>query len=437
MKKYLFIDTNTFLHFKSIEEIDWCQLFGIDSVVLIICSPVISELDKIKIFNNNSVIKKRAQHTLTLFNDIINASKLQEIRKNVNVTFWDKEPSERTFTENTLSSQITDDRILASMLEYDKDKKNNLILLTNDTGLLLKSRRLNIVSKPLPDEYIQAINDERDKELVVIKNELKSLKNSLPKLKILFENNKNTINFRNRKLKIPEDYVSKKIEELKKRFPHTTLQEVNSKINPFWRLLLNSQDIGIKQEEIDKYNDELINFYDSYKNYILEKLLYIAQRSLTYRIGLKLVNEGNALAKKIHIHFHFPDGFELFKHNYYSNKPEPPIPPKFSNSNNFSISLSDIESFINPLKNIPLHHNIDFSKLPKPNVSSFNIKKGNSYDVNCKVGELMHTYNTSLDDLFITFENYSELKSFNFVYEIIAENTPQPFEGKLNIIFNG
>ena len=428
MNKVAFLDTNTLLHFRPIREINWCEVCESEFVDLIINTTVLSELDKIKVLHNNSTIKKRAQNNLVFFHDIIKGNGNEFISENVRLQFIDVEPNKEIFNNNALSEQIIDDRILATMLEYNLTSPNKMILITNDIGLLMKAKRFDFLALQLPDKYKLEINDEKDKELASLRNEVLTLKNKLPKLQILFNNNKDSIRFRLRKLKIPEDYLQRKLIDIKKQYPHTTIEQQYS-TRGIMNLLLKSITTEITPESIDEYNRKLDLFYNDYKTFILEKLLYITKISLTYKLEFILVNNGNALAKNVKIRFHFPDGFELSENTYDLVKPTPPTPPYFDNGLNFSFGLSNFLSSHNSY--IP---NIDYSKLPKPNVGGFRIKKTNSFDVECNVRELMHTYNDSLDELYISFKNYDEVKSFNFDYYVISENMPRQTEGQLNVI---
>src|SRR5688572_6740645 len=43
-----FIDTNALLHYPPIKEIDWCEVCSADAVTIVLCLPVIKELDRYK-----------------------------------------------------------------------------------------------------------------------------------------------------------------------------------------------------------------------------------------------------------------------------------------------------------------------------------------------------------------------------------------------------
>jgi len=89
-----------------------------------------------------------------------------------------------------LSSQIPDDRIIASILEQNK-YFHNIILITSDLGLKLKASNKGIKCMSLPFEYrIKIKKDKKQEEIEKLRNRITFLENKLPitKLKILTDN---------------------------------------------------------------------------------------------------------------------------------------------------------------------------------------------------------------------------------------------------------
>jgi hypothetical protein len=62
--QYLLVDTNTFLHYLSLDQIDWIVLFPNRRLVLVICPPVIRELNKHKDAPRTPKLRDRAAAAL-------------------------------------------------------------------------------------------------------------------------------------------------------------------------------------------------------------------------------------------------------------------------------------------------------------------------------------------------------------------------------------
>lgn len=76
------------------------------------------------------------------------------------------------------------------------------------------------------------------------------------------------------------------------------------------------------------------------------------------------------------------------------------------------------------------------TKREKPNVSSPNIRKSNSYDVEYKITKLKHNSAESFDPLIITFDSNETINSFRIGYKINAANVPKPVSGSLHVILD-
>lgn len=52
------------------------------------------------------------------------------------------------------------------------------------------------------------------------------------------------------------------------------------------------------------------------------------------------------------------------------------------------------------------------------------------------LGTVKHQKVELLDKIVIRFSDYSQVRGFDFTYEISAENLPTPINGKMNVQFN-
>lgn len=62
--KVLFLDTNIYLHCRLVEEINWPQPVGADSVEIVVPRVTLHELDKQKNINASSKIRERVRSVL-------------------------------------------------------------------------------------------------------------------------------------------------------------------------------------------------------------------------------------------------------------------------------------------------------------------------------------------------------------------------------------
>ncbi len=194
LRPLLFIDTNVFLHFQPITQIDWAAVLrdhGIDDTDLrvMIARVTVRELDKHKTFPKNASIKDRAQKALTLLRDARRAEAAGEperVRERypIHVQLVD---SRAAFDELRLNPQSADDELIAAILGH-RDAARQLIVVARDVGLQLSAEAHGILTVELPERY--ALPSEEDplrKENAQLKKELATLMAKEPKLTLGFQ----------------------------------------------------------------------------------------------------------------------------------------------------------------------------------------------------------------------------------------------------------
>ena len=130
MKAESFVDTNVFLHFRPLNEIDWLDLLNAEEVVVTICTAVVTELDEKKFSAPLQTLRERAKKSLNLLEQWDG----KEIRTNVSVRLLKPEPS-LDWQASGLDPLVKDDRILGAALSQALDGYATHIVRI-DTGRL-------------------------------------------------------------------------------------------------------------------------------------------------------------------------------------------------------------------------------------------------------------------------------------------------------------
>ena len=144
--KYLFLDTNIFLHFEDFEEIPWNTIPGIsDECCLCIAPTVLDELDDQK-DNSKGKIQKRARKYSRKLYDIIMQSKSSKY-KVISI------PESTPTAEDAAKLDITknDNKILLSALKSNYDK-HDIIVVSSDRHILIKASQLGLGHLLMPEE---------------------------------------------------------------------------------------------------------------------------------------------------------------------------------------------------------------------------------------------------------------------------------------------
>jgi len=422
---YCFIDSNSFLHYRMFTDINWNEVTNSSSVLLIVCPAVLRELDQKKFSEYDINIRNRSQQVISKMLEMATSNKIHKVKKTLDLMFISNEPS-IDWEKEGLSTQIPDDRIIASILEQ-KNNFKNIILITSDIGLILKAKMKGIKCISLPDEYqLNIKKDKKQKEIEKLRNRITFLENRLPvlKLKILADNEpadfiKITLN----QITAPsEDELTEKLKVIKDELKYKS----SSKTSDIFTDLLSYPKYEIEryEKDLDKYIEEMLKYYK--KEYKFKEL-----QSRLIELKFIIINNGNLPAEDIDIFMHFPDGFVMFSEDELPKKPKEPEKPILPRTQqemilNFvklsvpKFSFSDISS-INP--NI----NQNFSSRPQ-------IRKKNSYEVKYSLNKVKHGIQIYLDPVYILFESVVLAKSFKISYSILADNLPEPSNGNLNIV---
>jgi hypothetical protein len=362
----LFVDSNFFLQCKKYEQLPWRNLTDQNRITILISSPVLKEIDKLK-NDGNSRRSKRARGTTALFRKILNTSNfLQSVTiKNIELTL--------SFAKNYTLAELTqvaegldmnnpDDQILACVRNYIRNSENdyqNCFFLSNDTNPLIVAARNNIPAIEIPDDWLlPPENDEKDREIMALKKQLIEFQNNVPQFSIDFLISKEKLISYNSNeyivsaggYKILDDReIDELVQEFLKTHPLQTNFEgkptsLDKVIHPLETYYPPSED-AIKRYK-DLYNKWETDIRDMISGYI--DIHSKTTNAIPFVLSIK--NVGNVPAKELFVDFNvlaggvlaYPDFQEEVEHLERKFYPTPPKPPSGNWKSIFHSSLSAI-----------------------------------------------------------------------------------------------
>jgi len=400
-ESYCFIDSTIFLHFKLFTEIEWNRLVNSTSTLLVICPAVMKELDLKKDLGYDINIRHRARKVISKISEILNSKLICSIKKNLDLGFLPNEPS-IDWVKEQLDPEISDDRIIASILEQ-KNNFQNIILVTDDTGLRLKASARGIKCLSLPEKYkLSEKKDKKEIENEQLKNRIAFLENSFPILKLKILDGDEPSDFIKKKLTkyvAPSDKkLTERLQVLKDELEYKPPSKTFGGIVGLWQ--------NISEDEIKRYEKDLDEYIKKMPAYFKSETIFKEYHSRLIELRFVISNTGNKPAEDIDIFIKFPDGFEVLSEGDLPEKPdepEKPIPPR-----SIQDTLQGIRNFSIPNLNPIIPYNIN------PNVnlnlpSGPRVKKTNSYDVDYDIPKLKHGLMYKLDSVYILFESITDL----------------------------
>ena len=185
---------------------------------------------------------------------------------------------------------------------------------------------------------------------------------------------------------------------------------------------------------IEKYNNELEEFYKEYEKFLNEKIRINKRRARTIKLQIKLKNEGTSPAERVHVILTFPEEFIITTKEDIFSYPKELNPPEF-------ITIHDIFSDSFSTKQfMPSYNSLFVPRFPKVKMfwEEVNIKiKDSIYTAGFQNPKLSHGYSLDCPEIiYVIFPQKQTAKPFQIEYKISADNLPKAIEGKLNILVN-
>ena len=142
-------DTNFFLHYKSIDLIEWSAIFGEEPVTIWVPMNTVRELDKQKDRGETAGIQKRLLKALQFCLKAIDGP--VEVKSNITLRFRTEEP--KSFSQHHLDKDLPDDRLVCAAVELSETIGEKVILLTHDTTPRIKTKNLRLEPMDPPEAW--------------------------------------------------------------------------------------------------------------------------------------------------------------------------------------------------------------------------------------------------------------------------------------------
>jgi hypothetical protein len=427
-EKTAFLDTNTFLHYKPLCEIDWRGVLDADAVTLFVTPVVIRELNLQKEVGRRKRTRERAATALETLGAMVRHPGQAHIREGVELRFRQTDPL-IDFDAQRLNDKLSDDWLVATTLEFlDEFPDSCVVIVTKDIGLQLKAIGHGLTCAELPDQYLLPLEHDPDQNRIQeLERELRQYKNRAPSLRLAFVDGSDHFRFSLAKVpRITEAAVSATMSRLRAAHPKAKKADGYSGAD----LMLGH----VGPRDTDRHNERLDRFYVAYEKYLrgLDQF-EDAQRRLI-RLDIVLLNSGSCPAEDVDVYVHLPDGLLVAEERESLLAPpeEPTAPegPRSAIEEQLEM-MRGITPIAYPDLSLP-----DMTRFEGPhrNISSPTIRKTRSFEIRFHVRELKHNLQAEFDPLYVLFNSWDTTKSFAIDYRLLAGNVPGPVEADLHVI---
>lgn len=451
----IFLDTNMYLHYLFFDQVDWCKSLVAKTVTIHVSAVIVRELDKHKDEHPVKRIRKRAANICRKLFDLYDQGVI-EVRPGVSVRLDPFEP-QIDFGVHRLSSARGDDCLLASAIELRQQSGAEVVIVTNDTGLLLKAAHYRIATWRPPEELkLPEEDDVEEKRLKEMERQLKESRGAVaPRLSLRFVGGEDHAAYT---LPLPEPTQSFKFMiqsvKLREQYPKALppeqvitladrqrLKEAASKLDNGEELAETIITFGemlrqIHPLDVEHYNNALEQFYTAYEEYWKQSVEYDNMWRRTLKVEVYLVNDGTCPAEDVDIILEFPEGLILRAEDdapLPPSPPSPPQPPQSLGGRAFNYLAKKLRGITSPaaLTALPAPESLQLSAAAQLN-PVFMISP-DRHKVKFEVPKLKHALQTSPISFHAIFDSYEAANSFTLPYWILAANVPRPVTGCLNV----
>ena len=318
MAKYIFLDTNIYLHYKPVEQLD-LERFG-NECVLVVPRVILGEINKHKDTHASDSIRKRARSICRRIHAWDDAKAVSD-RLGFEFCIAIPRPD-----QHNLEPSSSDDQFLSVILDYNAAVDDKL-LISNDSNLCLTAKHLGIHVHEIEDKYrLPSAIDPVEQENQRLKQEVDLLKNARPRLEIGLISNQDSRQIEPN----PIFRLRKPKEELTDAEINEAMQNIRNKVDEKRRAysgqpLLYLHASMLSREDIETFHEQLADYPEQYMQYLLAKRDHLKKRIIKFIIGI--TNVGTSPAQNVDIYLHFPDGFDIYEEEDMPQSPQPPQLP--------------------------------------------------------------------------------------------------------------
>lgn len=328
---WLFPDTNSLLHYPPVGDVDWRAVCGCKFVHLMLCLPVIHELDEKK---DDSRLGDRARRIIKELKGITAAGGV--VRDGVVLEIFNYELRREEFP-GTLSYDSSDDRIVHAVKGYGSlNPEAAVAVYSEDMGMSLRCQAHGVkVIEPDEASRWESPQTEFDKKYKTAITELNALKNAVPAVECVVSE-ENATAPRKQKLafairpKVGGRDVDAEFEEYRKA-GHVVLFEVTDFTSSGQTTSLPPQ-----HDAVAGYNAAAERHLAEYHTWLTTRSLLETLHAHAVTVTVWLTNSGMTPADDIDLTIEVSDmvalvyeaGSETAKTYALPDPPSPPVRPK-------------------------------------------------------------------------------------------------------------
>lgn len=418
--KYIFLDTNIYIHYNDFEQIDWKTLVG-DDVSLVIPPIIMHEIDLIKDRESSGRKKGKAKTISSKFSEYL----LNE-KKGKFPVIGTPDPNPDLYVKYSYDKDVNDNVFLLSALQFKTEKEADVYIVSADNTVLYKAKLLGLLYLKLDEKYkLKEEPTDEEKQISELKKRLKLYEDRKSEPSLRFKASNDIL----LKIKRPEvisynNYIQDLVDKEVMEYPHWKLTAGSNDIykNPLTLMSL------ISEEKIRTFNQEIDEYITDFREYIEVKAQYNYYDVFLYKIELLIGNGGSKPTGDLVIKLEFPSTITLYDNSsvekYNANIP---LKPRSNPIEIGSRNLNKILAISDGINGYGINNQIESVKI-------WNLSKNCSNIIEVCEDKINHGFGKPIDLDGLRVDT-RDCKNFSIKYTIYDSKLINPVKGSLNVIF--
>ncbi|XYH98121.1 PIN domain-containing protein [Sorangium sp. So ce1128] len=426
MKALAVPDTNVLIHFRPFDNLPWDRIVDADDAEVVILWPVVRELDKLK---TDPRLRDRARGVLAKIEEAFAQADHIVLQNGMTGRFFHSASMLDVARAHGLETGIGDDLILAEVLAL-KQTSEDVVLVTDDSGMRLRARAYGIDVRAMPQEYRVMSTDPLQAENAKLRRELDELRAAAPKLTVEYLEGGNSLTIVRMPVMLPSsprlhDELDLRLLDLN----HLPMVYEHERERP-------------TQAEVEAYNEKLQNsFRPEYKKYMAERDAFELFPYISVPLEIVIRNSGGRPADKIKLSLTFPAPLEIVKSTDVPTEPATPVKPPLPGRRRFRTNVLAMDDFSVPMAELVSESSVQAFSLPdfsvpspyEPSDPEVEVKSDGASEVSFFVGLLSNFEDVRLPMFYARFRDPSSVGSFNFSYVLRSHSLPRLQSGTLHV----
>jgi len=352
---YCILDANMLLHFRCLAGVDWRKELDEDAVVLVVCPPVLRELENHEKASPDRKIRDRAQRAIAKVRSIDSCASQDPLSVGAEVEVLFEEAT-LDWGAHGLDKDVPDDRIIAHGLELGKAGRR--VKIATDDYLLQGKIRNACLDHYAPPDRLRLPMTETDEEKETKRRlkRLQEIESAQPRLQLLFDRPDGATDHIVYRLPARksqrEDYIDEQVAarrgELQYSPPDTIVTGMPTQ-HMLRAIMDSTRKLQPSEQAVREYESAVETHLAEYRGVLERKLRYEKWHRLTVEFAPTICNEGQSPADDIDVVFRFPGGISLLNPSDAPEQPVEPEPPKGPKSRYEEIGRPTVWPYMGPL----------------------------------------------------------------------------------------